>query len=208
MNITVSADHVYDGSGLPEYSWEKYQRGFLGILNNAYNQSCNCGKPKLGCMSDIDSSFAQQYGAGSWQQFIRFYIRSYDGHDRVQSAIDAMTQNLIDRTRSIGGVVDQTEARFWSRKYIWSMLANTYRGFCSERTAIQLVASVLDRPYSITGDEPAGIDGRIGTATIQVKPTTYMGLDINDHDADYVITYELDDDIFAFDVPDEIRTRT
>lgn len=204
MQITVPKHRVYPASGLPTYSWETYQRGFLGILNNAYNQSCNAGKPKLGRMSDIEDDFVTTRGTGSWQEFVRFYVREHDGHRRTHDAIDAMADNLQDRIASVGGYLDAGNARYWARTYIWSMLANTYRGFCSERAAIELVASTLDLPYTTDGDEPAGIDGTIGRATVQVKPASYMGLDLNDHDADYVITYETDDedDTFVFDVPD------
>lgn len=207
MEIEVPAEPVYRGSGLPQYSWETYQRGFLGILNNAYNQSCNAGTPKLGVMSDIESEFIE-WGGGSWQDFVRFYVRNHDGHQRVHHAVEAMTDNLKSRTQAVGGDVDECEARYWSRKYIWSMLVNTYRGFCSERTAIAHVAKQLDVPYTTDGDEPAGIDGTIGSASVQVKPESHMGLDLNDHDADYVITYEVTDDAFVFDVPDELLPRS
>lgn len=204
MQIGVSADDVYDADRVPTYSWETYQRGFLGILNNAYNQSCNNRTPTLGHMNDIENDFVDEHGTGSWQDFVRFYVRQYDGHDRIRSAIDAMAQNIQDRVASVGGAVPADRARFWARKYIWSMLTNTYSGFCSERTAIEVVAYGLDVPYDTDGDEPAGIDGTIGSATVQVKPASYMGLDLNDHEADYVIEYELDEDTFVFDVPADL----
>lgn len=209
MEIRVTADAVHSESGIPEYSWETYQRGFLGILNNAYNQSCNAGKPKLGVMSDIEAEFIE-HGGGSWQDFVRFYMRQHNGDERVQRAIDAMADNLQQRVASIDGDVDEDDARYWARKYIWSMLVNTYSGFCSERTAIECVASNLDLPYTTDGNETAGIDGYIGSSTVQVKPETYMGLDLNDHDADYVITYDIDDDTneFIFTVPHELTPRS
>lgn len=208
MEIIVPSDDVYRGSGLPQYSWETYQRGFLGILNNAYNQSCNAGTPKLGQMSEIEDAFVQTHGTGSWQDFVRFYIREHDGHQRIQQSIDAMADNIQDRAASVGGTVDRTDALFWARKYIWSMLVNTYRGFCSERAAIEVVATMIDVPYTTSGDESAGIDGTIGSATVQVKPASHMGLDLNGYDADYVIAYEVDDDSFIFDVPDALTPRS
>lgn len=204
MILTVEAENVYTQSGLPSYTWEKYQRGFLGILNNAYNQSCNTGRKKLGSMNEIEESFVEARGSGSWQEFVRFYMREHDGMCRVTESIEAMAQNIQDRVASVGGSVSDDAARFWARKYIWYMLASTYRGFCSERMAIEIVASMLDLPYTTTGDESAGIDGTIGDTTVQVKPESYLGLDINDHDAQYTITYEHDDDDFVFIVPDEL----
>jgi|APHM01.1.fsa_nt_gi MjaI restriction endonuclease. len=204
MNIEASVDSVYQKSSVPQYSWEKYQRGFLGILNNSYNQSCNCGKPKLGVMNEIEEDFILTHGGGSWQEFVRFYIKQYNGHDRIQKSIEYMMDNLQSRVESIGGSLDADDARFWSRKYVWSMIVNTYTGFCSERTAIEHVARGLDLPYTTHGNESAGIDGKIGSATVQVKPDTHMGLDLNDYSADYVITYHFEDDVFVFDVPDEL----
>jgi hypothetical protein len=207
MQIKLPASNVYDGTAVPDYDWNTYQRGFLGILNNAYNQSCNCGNPKLGTMNDIEQSFAES-GGGSWQDFVRFYCRQYNGHTRVRSAIDAMTENLQDRVASIGGAVTELDARWWARKYIWSMLANTYRGFCSERTVIECVGTALDLPYDTYGDESNGIDGYIGDTSVQVKPSSYLGLDITESAADHVITYELIDDDFVFTIPEGFSPTT
>ena len=204
MQISVPSERVYQSEQLPEYDWQTYQRGFLGILNNAYNQSCNAGKPKLGQMNDIENDFVETHGTGSWQEFVRFYVREHDGHNRVRRSITAMADNLRDRVNAVGGSVEQETVRYWSRKYIWSMIANTYRGFCSERTAIERIAFELGLPYSVDGDEPAGIDGKIGDSTVQVKPETYNGLDLNDYSADYVVTYKFSDDEFVFDIPNEL----
>lgn len=210
MNLTIPSECVFDADGVPEYDWETYQRGFLGILNNAYNQSCNAGTPVLGKMNDIETSFVEDAGSGSYQDFVRYYVREHDGHDRARRAVRKMADNLQSRVEAIGGAVPIDDVRFWSRKYVWYMLTNTYRGFCSERTAIHVVASHLDLPFTVDGDEPSGIDGTVGDATVQVKPASYLGIDLNDHDADYVITYEhdADEDVFAFEVPDELTPRS
>lgn len=203
MIVDKPADQVYESDPLPTFSWNTYQRGFLGILNNAYNQSCNAGGQKLGRMNYIESEF-DDMGGGSWPDFVRFYVREHDGHGRIRHAIDSMADNLQDRVASIGGSVPRDTARYWSRKYIWSMVANTYRGFCSERAAIRIVAGHLDVPWRATGDESAGIDGYIGDTSVQVKPVTHLGLDVNDYDADYCIKYAYmeESDEFRFDVPD------
>lgn len=212
MKLRVPAQRVYDSGSLPEYEWETYQRGFLGILNNAYNQSCNAGTHKLGYMNEIASDF-RELGGGSWQDFVRYYVREHDGHRRIHESVQAMADNIQHRTEAVGGAVPRDRARFWARKYIYSMLTNTYRGFCSETTAIRVVANELDLPWSARTtqrDEQRGIDGYIGgtssddTYTVQVKPVTHLGLDLNDCEADYVITYTHEDDEFVFDVADDI----
>jgi hypothetical protein len=153
-------------------------------------------------MSEIEHDFSQSMGSGSWQTFIRFYIHNYDGHRRVHESITAMADNLQDRIASIGGTLPRPKARFWARKYIWSMLANSYRGFCSERMAIELVGAHLGAPYTTVTDESAGIDGVVDGTTVQVKPDTHLGMDLNDHNAEYLIRYAVDGDEFVFTVPD------
>jgi hypothetical protein len=204
MKVSVPAERVYESEGVPEYEWETYQRGFLGILNNAYNQSCNAGTHTLGVMSDVESGFVETMGSGSWQDFVRYYVHEHDGHERVERSIRRMADNLQDRVGAIGGYVPRDRARFWARKYIWSMVKNSYTGFCSERTAIGIVADSLGVPHTTDGSEPDGIDGLIGDATVQVKPESYLGIDLNDHEADYVITYTMDGDDYVFDVPDDL----
>lgn len=207
MEVSVPAERVYDSEDVPTYDWETYQRGFLGILNNAYNQSCNAGTHTLGVMSDVESGFVAEVGNGSWQDFVRYYVHEHDGHERVERSIRRMADNLQDRVGAIGGYVPRDRARRWSRTYIWSMVKNSYTGFCSERTAIRIVADSLGVPYTADGRESDGIDGTIGNATVQVKPASYLGMDINDHEADYVITYELIDGDYVFDVPDDLTPR-
>lgn len=209
MDITVTSENVYVDESVPEFRWKKYQRGFLGILNNAYNQSCNTGNAKLGTMSEIEQSFVEENGTGSWQDFVRFYVREHNGHERVQTAVDAMVDNIHRRVESVGGIVDDETARYWSRKYIWSMVSNTYRGFCSERTALRVISNELDVPYEVSDsvDEPDGIDGHIGGQSVQVKPLSHLGLDLNDHDAIHTVIYKYDEDVFTFEVPDELCPR-
>lgn len=200
MKITAPESDVYDRENVPTFEWEKYQRGFLGILNNAYNQSCNAGGAKLGTMSEISSDFAD-HGGGSWNEFIDFYDDEYNGKDRRREATVAMADNIIDRVESVGGEIERYEAIHWSHMYIWNMMANTYRGFCSEETAIRLVAEDLDEPYSLDGDESAGVDGYIGESSVQVKPESHSGLlDVNAYDVDVLIVYSEVEGVFEFDV--------
>lgn len=204
MRIEKDIEDVYDSTSVPQYDWEMYQRGFLGILNNAYNQSCNNGCGVLGRMSDIESEFEAQHTNGSWQDFVRFYIREHNGHDRTARAINSMVDNITSRVESIGGTVNQDEAVYWSRKYIWSMLLNTYTGFCSERMVISTIGESLNLPYETTGDETRGIDGTIGSHTVQVKPESHLMFDINYTEADSVVSYSVNDGSFVFEFPDDV----
>lgn len=191
--ITVSDTDVYDS--LPTFDWEKYQRGYMGILNNAYNQSCNCGTKILGDMSDISSGF----DGGSYKEFKEYYYREHDGVTRRRRAVKRMAENLIKRIRSVGGEMPKRRAINWSDKYIESMLVNSYRGFIDEERAIELVADELSRDWRVADSdkESAGIDGYIDGYSVQVKPSSYADIDINDFDTDVMITYEYEDGKFT-----------
>jgi len=205
MEITTPIENVYNNSSVPQYEWKMYQRGFLGILNNAYNQSCNNGNGGvLGQMNEIETEFARQDVPKSWQEFVRFYVREHNGHQRVSNAVTAMVNNLRKRTASIGGSIDETEARYWSRKYIWSMISNSYTGFCSERMVIKTIAKKLDKTCETFGNESEGIDGYIGSTSVQVKPESYASIDINDSESDVMVTYRVYDGKFEFSFEDEL----
>jgi transcription elongation factor Elf1 len=190
--VIVSDTVVYDS--LPEFEWEKYQRGYMGILNNAYNQSCNSGGKTLGNMSEITSEF----DGGSYDDFIDFYYENHNGKQKRTDAIKKMSENLIKRVRAIGGELSKDDAIDWSRTYIQSMLVNSYRGFIDEARAIELVAEDIDESWNVADPEMEsdGVDGYIGGQSVQVKPTSYTDLDINSFDADWLITYTYDDGMF------------
>jgi hypothetical protein len=189
VEITVDDTEVYDS--LPSFKWEKYQRGYMGILNNAYNQSCNCGTKVLGDMSEITSSFE----GGSYDDFIEYYYRVHDGKKRRRQAVKRMAENIIKRVRAVGGDVPDSKAVKWSNRYIHSMLVNSYRGFMDEARAIELVADELGEEWRVASsdEESDGIDGYIGDQSVQVKPLSYNDLDINSFDADLLVTYTYND---------------
>lgn len=193
VELTVDDTEVYDS--LPTFDWEKYQRGYMGILNNAYNQSCNAGGKKLGNMSEITEGF----DGGSYRDFIEYYYDSHNGGERRLEAVKAMAENIIERVRSVGGDISKEDAIRWSKKYIESMLVNSYRGFMDEERAIELVADELGEPWSVASEEmeSAGIDGYIGSHPVQVKPSSYTELDINDFDAEWLVTYEYSENEFT-----------
>lgn len=193
LEITVSDTDVYDS--LPSFSWEKYQRGYMGILNNSYNQSCNGGIKRLGDMSEITDGFR----GGSYEEFIEYYYNEHDGKERQRECVKRMAENLINRVRSVGGDLSKSDAIDWSAKYIESMLVNSYRGFIDEERAIELVANERSLEWSVAPPdmESTGIDGYIDGRSVQVKPSSYSDIDINDFDADLLITYQYEDDQFT-----------
>lgn len=196
LEIVVDDTEVYDT--LPTFEWEKYQAGFLGILNNAYNQSCNCGTKVLGDMSEITSAFS----GGSYDDFIDYYYSEHDGMDRRRRAIKRMAENIIKRVRAVGGDVPKADAMEWAKQYIEYMLVNSYRGFLDEERAIELVADELDSSWTVAGAdvESDGIDGYIGGESVQVKPETYSDMDINSFDTEHLIVYQYDDDQFYLEL--------
>lgn len=184
--ITVAEDSVYEN--LPEFEWEKYQRGFLGILNNAYNQSCNSGTKTLGDMSKITSEF----DGGSFDDFLNYYYIEHDGEQARISAIERMADNLVSRVESVGGELERHEAIKWSRKYVDSMIVNSYKGFMSEEKALNLVAAEREESWRTAPpeEESEGIDGYVGGKSVQVKPISHTNLDINSFDVDMLVVYE------------------
>jgi len=193
VTITVSEEVIYED--LLEFEWRKYQKGMLGILNNAYNQSCNSGTKRLGNMSEITSEF----DGGSYEDFILFYKSEYNGKERVAESIGKMATNLVSRIESVGGEIDPDDALLWSEKYINYMLVNSYRGFMAEEKAIEMVANEMGVDWSVAPPEKesVGIDGYINGQSVQVKPETHTSLDINDYDAELLIVYEYDDGEFT-----------
>lgn len=193
VEITVDDTEVYDS--LPDFEWEKYQRGFLGILNNAYNQSCNTGTKILGDMSEITDEF----DGGSYDEFLSYYYNEWDGHSRRVRAVRRMTENLVSRIEAVGGEITERKARRWAKQYIGSMLVNSYRGFLDEERAIELVADEMGSDWRVadSSQESAGVDGYIEQTTVQVKPASHSSLDINDYDADILIAYEYEDGKFC-----------
>jgi hypothetical protein len=193
VEITIDDTEVYDS--LPTFNWEKYQKGYMGILNNAYNQSCNAGTKTLGNMSEITSEFE----GGSYEEFLEYYYQQHNGVERKRSAMKRMAENLIKRVRAVGGDVPREDAINWSKKYIESMLVNSYRGFIDEERAIELMADELGEQWSVadSSEESEGIDGYIGSRSVQVKPSSYSDIDINSFDADLLIIYEYDGDEFT-----------
>lgn len=196
--IIVDDTEVYDD--LPGFDWNKYQRGFMGILNNSYNQSCNSGTKVLGDMSEITSEFE----GGSYEDFIEFYNDEYDGEQRKYDAIDKMAENLVSRIESVGGTLDWGYAVSWASRYIESMLVNSYRGFMDEERAIELVADELQMPWRVAPpeDESRGIDGYIGGRSVQVKPDTHTSLDVNSYETDLLVVYEYDGERFKVRYPE------
>lgn len=193
VELTIDDTEVYDS--LPTFEWETYQAGFLGILNNAYNQSCNCGTKVLGDMSEITSGFS----GGSYDEFIDYYYSEHDGVERRRRAVKRMAENIIKRVRAVGGDVPRADAISWAKQYIEYMLVNSYRGFLDEERAIELVADELGHDWRVADSdkESDGVDGYIDGKSVQVKPESYSDIDINSFEADWLITYEYDDDEFT-----------
>lgn len=195
VELTIDDTEVYDT--LPTFEWEKYQKGFLGILNNAYNQSCNTGTKVLGDMSEITS----QYDGGSYTDFLVYYADEWDGTERTNEATQRMADNIVNRIESVGGRIDEKVAFKWANQYVQYMLVNSYRGFMDEARAIELVADEVDADWRVadSSKESEGVDGYIDERSVQVKPDSHNDLDINDYDADVLITYYYTDDTFVIE---------
>lgn len=188
----VPADEVYDDV-VTDFEWEKYQRGFNGVLNNAYNQSCNSGTKVLGNMSEITSDFT----GGSYDDFIEFYEERYDGAKRRSRATQRMTENLVKRVESVGGSIGREKAVMWAERYIDSMLVNSYRGFAAEDAIIEGVAERMGVSSEVANSdkEVDGIDGYIDGESVQVKPASHTSvLDVNDYDTEILLVYTYDED--------------
>jgi hypothetical protein len=141
------------------------------LLNPAINLS-QSNRPKVvGQMSDIVEEFRKEHPEGTFEDWVNYYKKEYDGDERLEEATE-MAYPMVERMREAFEQVDKEMTRQYLRDLV---LFKSYEGFDIQEAVLKKLGEMYDLEVQRADaqDESKGIDGYLGDQPVQVKPVTY-----------------------------------
>jgi hypothetical protein len=157
------------------------------ILNPA-NQNAQSTRPRVvGQMNEIIDEFRNEHPNGTYEDWVEFYFREYDGEERIDESVRRLAE-MVDKMREAMEKIDEDMIRAYIEDLV---LYKTYEGFDIQDAILQKLAQEYKADYSraTAEDEPKGIDGYLGDQPVSVKPETYNREDQLQEDIQAPIVY-------------------
>lgn len=168
-----------DAATFPKYTTQ---------LMNAANQNAQATRPRVvGSMNEIIAEFRNEYPDGSYEDWVTFYNKEYNGEKRIEEATQK-THTMIQQMRDAMEQIDEGMVRRWIKDLV---LYKTYLGFDTQEAIFRKLAAEYDQDYTraSAADESKGIDGYLDEQPVSIKPATYKQKDRLQEDIQAPIVY-------------------
>lgn len=166
--ITISEDERERLETGEEFEFPKYAST---ILNAAMNTAGANKAHTVGQTSEIRKEFRQEYPDGTYEDWVDFYNREYNGEERIDEAIEK-THQMLQNFKEVIDEIDKEMVRDYIHEFIYY---KTPQGFDDEQVIFEKLAEVYDKEYqnSTAEEEPEGIDGYLDDQPVSIKPESF-----------------------------------
>lgn len=141
------------------------------LLNPAINLSQSNRPHVVGQMSDIVEEFRQNHPEGTFEDWVNYYKKEYDGDERLEEATE-MAYPMVEKMRES---FEQIDKKMTSQYLKDLVLFKSYEGFDIQEAILKKLGKMynVEVQRADAQDESRGIDGYIGKQPVQVKPVSY-----------------------------------
>ena len=155
------------------------------LLNPANRFAQSTRDDIVGNMNELSKEFHEKHPEGSFEDWVNFYFKEYDGEQRIEDATEKMYP-MVEKMKEAFEQVDREMTQDFVRDLV---LFKTYEGFDIQEVILRKLGDKFDAETrrATAEEEREGIDGYIGDQSVQVKPETYK--DNLQDDIDVPIVY-------------------
>jgi hypothetical protein len=141
------------------------------LLNPANRFAQSTRDDVVGNMSELIEEFREEHPEGTFEDWVNFYFKEYDGEQRIEDATEKMYP-MVEKMKKAFEQVDREMTRDFVRDLV---LFKTYEGFDIQEAILRKLGEKFNAETrrATAEEERKGIDGYVGDQPVQVKAETY-----------------------------------
>ncbi|MGI5818403.1 MAG: MjaI family restriction endonuclease [Armatimonadota bacterium] len=165
MLLKISWDDIADALEIDTAEFPKYASPLLNLAN----QYAQATRPRVvGQMSELIEEFPGDCVEG-WEDWYG---------QQMPDAMDEAVDRIEEKIRAFRDVLEQIDREMIARWVRDLVICKTYQGMRFQAAVLKHVASETKNEWTrATPEEEAmGIDGRVGSTAVSIKPETYEAM--------------------------------